>query len=310
MRLRRGQRARVTRRKRGSHLSRGYGWILGDAAGSLGLKASLVQAAGRMWGVPRYEDEGLVLATQQRLVEDHAQRAFMVIRNGGLALVKADIGYGFLGNSANSIERMYDLKGRAPTNPAIVAGNVTTLRSIGRLPDPSLLDWIAELLSFTTLAVVTVMREESPLIRGLEPWVLGHASENGTIATFLNTGEYVERMVDLANDRGILLVGSSANLSGTGNNFAFEEVPESIRAGVDYRFDGGVSRYQNSAKLATTIVNLTDFSVRRCGVNYNRIISSYQEFAAERGQLPPNLLPPTPKEPVGDFRKEPDAPTR
>jgi tRNA A37 threonylcarbamoyladenosine synthetase subunit TsaC/SUA5/YrdC len=218
-----------------------------------------------------------------------ADEAYDVIRRGGLALVPADIGYGLLGHSRASIEQMYVVKGRRYDNPAIVAGSIDTLLAVGKLPDPALVDWLREVTASATLAAVVRVDDSAPQIAGLDPWVREVTLTRGTAAIFMNTGVFVDHLVERALADRLLLVGSSGNLSGTGNNYRFDDVPESIREGVDFVYDMGPMRFANDAKYATTIVNLTNFTIRRIGVSYEEIVTSYEAFAARRPDIPRTL---------------------
>jgi tRNA A37 threonylcarbamoyladenosine synthetase subunit TsaC/SUA5/YrdC len=233
---------------------------------------------------------------------DEADKAFETIRAGGLALVPADIGYGFLGHSRASIERMYALKGRPDDNPCISVGDVELVASLALLPDRALIGWLDEIAVETTLAVVVRVDTQHAMVRGLDPWVFARASSGGTIAIFLNPGEFVVRMVERARAAEMLLIGSSGNFSGQGNNFRFHEVPESIRNGVDYSLDAGCMRHENRERMATTIVNLTNFTLRRLGVGHQAIVASYERFARARPDIPATLVH-LPK-PVAATRKE------
>jgi tRNA A37 threonylcarbamoyladenosine synthetase subunit TsaC/SUA5/YrdC len=210
-----------------------------------------------------------------------AQDAYNVIKNGGLALVKADIGYGFLGHSENSIKRMYELKGRPYSNPCITAGNIDIMMNISCLHEPILLEWIKSITKKTTLAVINPVNANSILIQKLPTWVHDQLVRDSTVATFLNTGEYIEPMARLAEQDEILLVGSSGNFSSTGNNYSFEDVPQEIINGVDYYYNAGSSKHKNNNKLATTILNFDTFTIKRAGVNHEMILTSYNDFAKQ-----------------------------
>ncbi|KHT57730.1 hypothetical protein RJ44_14995 [Alteromonas macleodii] len=212
-----------------------------------------------------------------------AAQAFNTIRAGGLALTPADIGYGLLGNTEASINKMYALKGRAFTNPCIIAGNADVLSDVADLPDDGTLEWLTKITKEYTLAAVFPIRVSSKLIAQLPDWVREHSTENNTIAVFLNCGPVVEEMVRLAFNAGMLLVGSSGNFSKTGNNFRLNDVPEAIREGVDFFADYGTSKYENPSRMATTILNFSNHTIRRRGVNSTDILASYEQFAKEKG---------------------------
>jgi tRNA A37 threonylcarbamoyladenosine synthetase subunit TsaC/SUA5/YrdC len=202
--------------------------------------------------------------------------AYSILRSGGLILVKGDIGYGFLGHSEESMRRMFELKGRSTSNPAIVIGSLRVLQEITTPIPNTILAWLNRAAERTTLAAVYWLRRSSPFWTGLPQWVQQHTSKDGTVATFLNTGSFVERLVSLAATDQFLIVGSSANFSSTGNNYRFEAIPDRILQGVDLALNHGRAKYENDSKLATTIVDLTTLQIRRRGVNADFLESSLQ----------------------------------
>jgi tRNA A37 threonylcarbamoyladenosine synthetase subunit TsaC/SUA5/YrdC len=219
-----------------------------------------------------------------------AEEAFRAVADkDGLALVAANVGYSLLGTSRASIEKMYRIKGRVYGNPCIAAGTMEVFDSIIRPPGAALRAWVADVAGWAPVAVVGELDEDAPAVRRLDPWVLDHCRVDGTMAVFLNTGPFVERMVELAQRRGILLVGSSGNLSGHGNNYTYQDVPARILDEVDYAIDLGPAHYINDEGRATTIVDLTSYTVRRRGVRAEEIIDSYARMAAVRGDLPAEL---------------------
>lgn len=215
------------------------------------------------------------------------KESYATIKKGGLSLAKADIGYGLFGHSEISIKKMYVLKGRPLSNPCIAAANIHILQDVALLKNMKLLEWIEDISSKTTLAVINPANIQSAFILKLSAWVKNQLIVNNTIATFLNTGKYIEPMIEFGIPDNILLVGSSGNLSSYGNNYTFNDVPKKIIDGVDYFYDAGDSKYKNNEKLATTILNFDNFSVKRVGVNSDMILESYHSFARKNGL--PNL---------------------
>jgi len=207
------------------------------------------------------------------------EMSYQTIKNAGLSLVKADIGYGLLGNSETAIRQMYKIKGRPYSNPCIIAGNIDVLTDIALVKE-EIFEWIKEISEQTTLAVVLPIHPLSTLLPKLSPWVYQQATKDNTIAVFLNSGDYINEIVKKAYQDGILLVGSSGNLSRQGNNYLFSEIPQSILSQVDYAYDAGSCKYANKEKLATTIINLAKYNIKRHGVNSEFIIHSYQKYAA------------------------------
>jgi tRNA A37 threonylcarbamoyladenosine synthetase subunit TsaC/SUA5/YrdC len=212
------------------------------------------------------------------------EQSYCTIKNGGLSLVKADIGYGLLGNSEESIKRMYHIKGRPYSNPCIIAGDLAVLQDVSVLSKP-MFEWVRSISALTTLAIVCPINPASTLLPKLSPWLYQQATLEGTIAVFLNSGDYISEIIKKAYVDQLLLIGSSGNLSRQGNNYKFSDVPAEIISQVDYHYDAGSCKYANKEKLATTIVNLAKHNIRRKGVNSYLIIDSYQQYA-KRQHLP------------------------
>lgn len=188
-------------------------------------------------------------------------------QRGDLCLLKGDIGYGLLGNSEAAIRKMYAAKGRPYSNPCIVIGNPGILREVARFPEPQIERWIAQTAVRTTLAVVLPVNPASRLLATLPAWVHGQVVTNGTIAAFLNVGPFLEEVIERARRQQMLIVGSSANPSSQGNIYDFAELPQQIVAAADFRVDHGRCLHANPERKATTIVNFTNWSIKRRGVN-------------------------------------------
>lgn len=198
-----------------------------------------------------------------------------VLRTGGLVLVKGDIGYGLFGRSRAAIEKMYRLKGRPLSNPCIFCGNLDLLDEIARPPLPAVRSWVADTAERTTIAAVLPVRPDSRVVRSMDPWVRAQSVVDDSVAVFLNTGPFLEVLVPRALAEGWALVGSSANISSTGNRYALDEVPDPIRSGADLVVDHGASALANDGRLATTIVNFTTWEIQRRGVNAEAIAASF-----------------------------------
>jgi tRNA A37 threonylcarbamoyladenosine synthetase subunit TsaC/SUA5/YrdC len=203
--------------------------------------------------------------------------AIDAIENGGLALIKAHIGYGLLGNSESSIKKMYNIKGRPYSNPCIIPANLELASQIAEISKTTM-SWLEEITQKTTLAVVFKIKEDAVFLKGLDPWVREQATVNNTVALFLNTGDYIEDMVEIAMKKNMLLIGSSGNLSGHGNQYEVESVGDEIVNQADFFYDGGECIYKNDKRMATTIINNSNKTVRRRGVNSESIISSYERY--------------------------------
>jgi tRNA A37 threonylcarbamoyladenosine synthetase subunit TsaC/SUA5/YrdC len=213
-----------------------------------------------------------VRAARDWTVQD-VDDSYAAIRGGGLTLLKGDIGYGLVGHSPESIEKMYRIKGRPEWNPCIVVGNLEVLRDISTLLDdaPWVEEWLREMFTFTTIAIVGPIRPDSRLLASLSEKVLAQCTKDGTVACFLNTGDFGDSLIERARSDDFALVASSANLAFQGNNYNMANIPQEIRNEVDFALDLGVSKFENVDRLGTTIVNPLTGELLRRGVNADRI---------------------------------------
>lgn len=208
------------------------------------------------------------------------------MRAGGLILVKGDIGYGLFGTTESAIAKMYRLKGRPLSNPCIFVGNLDIVDEIAVIQQPEVRKWIEEVAEWTTLAVVLPARTTSRYVESMDPWVRQQSVTNGSLAIFLRTGPYLERVIARAFEEGWVFVGSSANKSLTGNVFRFEDLPPEIISGADLAVNHGVGALINPERLATTMVNFTTWTIRRRGVNHEQIKESFKKLKTRVSGLP------------------------
>jgi len=213
--------------------------------------------------------------------DTEVDKALDALRKGHLVLLKGDIGYGLFGTSKRAIRKMYEIKNRPFSNPCIVIGNMDVLRDVAVLDSSPIEAWIAEQAAWTTLAVVLPVNPRSRSLGALPPWLYQQTVTRNTIAVFLRTGPYLDIVVERAFDRGMSFVGSSANHSSTGNRFDFTELPQNIVDNVDFLINHGSCKYVNPERKATTILNFTNWSVKRRGVNWEELEPSFLALKAQ-----------------------------
>lgn len=207
--------------------------------------------------------------------EKDAADAYRALRAGGLVLLPTDVGYGLVAMEEEAVKQVYELKGRPLSKPCVTVVNETIFDDIALAIDPTLRAWLPEIGARTPIAVIAQLDPSSRLLASMSPHVREQATQSGTIAAFFSAGRLVERVAELALADGRLVVGSSANLAGTGNNYAYEHVPESMRGAAALAIDRGPACYSNDRKLATTILDLRTGTFLRQGINFGAIEESW-----------------------------------
>lgn len=167
---------------------------------------------------------------------------------GGVALFPADTVYGLATDpeSRDGVERIYRLKGRPPTRPAAVMffQLELALEALGEL-GPRTREALGRVLPGGVTLLLPNPERRFPLACGPLPEVLG-----------LRVPSLQDALEPLSAARWPILQ-SSANRSGGPDARRVDDVPESIRSGVDLRLDAG-----DLPGTASTVVDLTDYEDR------------------------------------------------
>jgi tRNA A37 threonylcarbamoyladenosine synthetase subunit TsaC/SUA5/YrdC len=216
-------------------------------------------------------------------LEADARRMYTLLADGGLALARTNTGYGLVAMKSDAVRRIYELKGRSAQKPCVTVGTMAILDDVATPLEPATRGWLARAVARWPMAVIAKTNRRSALLSGWEPFVASQCTKGDTIATFFGVGDLIAGTATIAHAHHQLIVGSSANLAGTGNNYTLDAVPDSIRRGVDLEFDYGIAPFTSDRRLASTILDLTLGAFQREGVAFAEVEASWREFIA-RGQ--------------------------
>ncbi len=215
-------------------------------------------------------------------IESDARHMYEVLLSGGLALARTETGYGLVAMRPQAVRRIYELKGRPAEKPCVTVGSLPILDDVVTGIDLGTRQWLDRAVRAWPMALVARVNPSSRLLASFDAYQLGQCTKAGTIATFYGVGELISRTAEIARQDARLIVGSSANLAGTGNNYSLDAVPESMRSAADVVFDYGRSNYESKEKLASTILDVTTNQFLRRGMCFNQVEASWQAFQASR----------------------------
>jgi tRNA threonylcarbamoyl adenosine modification protein (Sua5/YciO/YrdC/YwlC family) len=168
-----------------------------------------------------------------------------VILGGGVVLFPSDTVYGLACSAADAaaVERLYALKGRPPEKAAAVMffSLDHAFEALGEL-GPRTREAMSRLLPGGVTLLLRNPEHRFALACGSDPGTLGL------------------RVVDVPSLRGVTVpvLQSSANLSGGPDARRLEEVPRSVRDGVDLVVDGG-----ELPGVPSTLIDLRDYESAR-----------------------------------------------
>lgn len=166
--------------------------------------------------------------------KDKIEKAYIVIKDGGLAIIPTRVGHVLLGNSEKAISKMFKIKHRPMSKPAVVLTRFDILPLISQIPDK--FDPLVAAIEHSKILCGFILRRKSnKVFDNLSQYTNQNAQKaDGTSCFVINHGEYTGYLVDKAWRDQTVIVGSSANKSGTGNEGIFENIPLEIRDNVEY----------------------------------------------------------------------------
>ena len=194
-----------------------------------------------------------------------AQRAFDVLRDGGIAILPMDVGYTASGGSGAALQTIFDTKQRGPTKlNAMVADNEIAF-DIYQLSErgKSIIKLITEDYDLP-LGAIAPCRLDHPLLRVLDDRALSASTKNATLAMLLNAGPFHREISRLSRAHGHPIFGSSANLSMSGTKFRVEDIEPEIRAIADVIIDHGLRKF-HLYRASSTLLNVETLEVIRHG---------------------------------------------
>jgi len=202
---------------------------------------------------------------------DAARRVVEIVKDGGLAVVPLDVSYAFLAASQKPLARIFELKLRpASKRCSILAswkqfldaagGSREAIARMSRVADAGF-----------PIGILTPPDWKSDTVSAIPEDCVDLLLKDEKLALFINLGGMCNDLIEAAEEAGILLFGSSANISGSGNSFTLEEVPSALLDAADVVCEGGTCRYANPERLASTIVDLETASLTRRGALHEEI---------------------------------------
>jgi tRNA A37 threonylcarbamoyladenosine synthetase subunit TsaC/SUA5/YrdC len=114
---------------------------------------------------------------------------------------------------------------------------------------------------------------------------LDNITKNGTIAMAIGGGPLLSEICRLSYEAGQLLVGTSANVSGSGQKFRVEDIEDEIKEAADTIVDYGLEKYHIYGK-ASIIMDFENMKVLRMGSCYELFRERMNKFWGV--QLPDN----------------------
>lgn len=213
-------------------------------------------------------------------IKGDAQRIWEVYAAGGAVIMPGDVGYAASATSPEALMRLFTAKQRAPHKRHAMGGNYELHREIHQLDrrEQAIVDAVV-LDRGLPMAIAARYDASHPVVTSIEPETLAASTVGDTLAMLINGGALNDEVVRIAHREGVAVLGSSANLTGTGTKFRVEDVQEPILDAVDLVVDYGLCKYHHYGR-SSTIIDFTTMEVVRVGTCYELITDIFQrQFA-------------------------------
>lgn len=214
-----------------------------------------------------------------------ALRAFEVIKAGGIAILPNDVGYSLIGAHYGALRKIFDTKRRAPAKLNAMLGNHDHHRELHVVSERGrrIVEAITQDYDLP-LGLIAPCRPDHPLLKRLDPDTYERSTRDNTLLMLLNAGRFHAEITRLSFAEGLLLFGSSANLSLHGTKFRVEDIEPEIKAIADLVIDHGLMKY-HPWQASSTLLNCETCEVVRFGACYENIADILKRHF--RVELPP-----------------------
>ena len=193
-----------------------------------------------------------------------AARAFAVLQSGGIIVTPTDVGYGMMATSVEAIERGFAAKGRKLGHTLGIIGTYNLQTKLHDVPPEKslIVRTLSEELRLTVGVVAKLNESMLPLLPAIDK-----VTKNGTVAMVIGESEFQRELARLVEEHGLIMVGSSANLSGHGQKFSVQDIEPEVIEAMDLIVDYGCQKWHLYGR-ASTIIDLDHEKVLRMGANY------------------------------------------
>jgi tRNA A37 threonylcarbamoyladenosine synthetase subunit TsaC/SUA5/YrdC len=160
-------------------------------------------------------------------IKADARRVFDVLKAGGIAITPSSMGYALATATTEALEKMFTTKRRSAHKRHAMGGNYELHKQLHVMQPEH-----AEVVRCLTqdfdlpLAVIAKYDPNHPMLKHIDQSTLEALTVNGTLAMLINAGAFQDELIDLMIEANIPVIGSSANISGTGKfiQFLFSQI--------------------------------------------------------------------------------------
>jgi tRNA A37 threonylcarbamoyladenosine synthetase subunit TsaC/SUA5/YrdC len=150
-------------------------------------------------------------------IKADAQRVFDVLKAGGAAICPADVGYAIMTCNPKALEKIFMTKQRGAHKRHAMIGSYAVHKDV-HVMEPQHQEIVDHLVNDLDLplGIIARFKADHPMIKNIDAVTMEASTVGGAISILTNAGAFQDELTRLTLAANLPILGSSANLSGTG----------------------------------------------------------------------------------------------
>lgn len=205
-------------------------------------------------------------------VSHDAREAYETLKSGGVIIAPTDVGYALMASTQAGIQRIFAAKGRRQSHNIGIIGTYRQHREIHVLPESKF--ELTRVLTKDMGMIVGIIakfdpKNLHPRLAALDRATLSQVTKGDTVSIAVPEGPFLRELGRLcdADPQGMLMFGTSANLTGQGQRFRIEDVEPAVLACVDLVVDYGLQKWHIYGRGGVNF-DAENMKVLRMGAGY------------------------------------------
>ncbi|AAW43916.1 hypothetical protein CNBE1840 [Cryptococcus deneoformans B-3501A] len=224
-------------------------------------------------------------------VSHDAREAYETLKSGGVIIAPTDVGYALMTSTQAGIQRIFAAKDRRQGHNIGIIGTYRQHREIHVLPESKF--ELTRVLTEDMGMIVGIIAKFDPQnlhprLAALDRATLSQVTKGDMVSIAIPEGPFLRELGRLCDTdpQGLLMFGTSANLTGQGQRFRIEDIEPAVLAHVDLVVDYGLQKWHIYGRGGVNF-DAENMKVLRMGAGYeifrDRILRWFPQLLKESG---------------------------
>lgn len=127
------------------------------------------------------------------------------------------------------------------------------------------------------MGTIAKFKKDHPKLSHFSDFTMKASTVGDTVDVLVNAGKFLDILAQVAWDAGMPIMGSSANLTGTGMKYRVQDIEQPIQDLADLIIDYGLAKYHIFGR-ASTMIDFSTLKVIRYGACYPTIQDIFKRY--------------------------------